>query len=93
MSRIAFPSEAVGAEVGATSPEGYEQMPMVMSPKTLAEILEVSTKTLERWRDARARGEEAGPVWHKIPGSSLIRYSRTDVIEWFAACREAEVAS
>lgn len=91
MRTIAFP--VATADASSEVPEGFEQMPMVMSPKTLAEILEVSTKTLERWRDARARGEGAGPVWHKIPGSSLIRYSRTDVIEWFAACREAELAS
>lgn len=80
-------------EIPNDSSQEFEQMPMIMSPKALAEILEVSTKTLERWRDARGRGVEAGPVWHKIPGSSLIRYSRADVIAWFAACREAEVAS
>lgn len=61
---------------------------MVMSPKTLAEILDVSLKTLERWRDAKT-----GPTWHKLPGSSLIRYSRSDVLTWFATCRAAEAAS
>ena len=93
MSLVAFPDQPTGDAEAERIADGFEQMPMIMSPKTLAEILEVSTKTLERWRDARARGEGAGPVWHKIPGSSLIRYSRTDVIEWFAACREAELAS
>ncbi|UPL13050.1 helix-turn-helix domain-containing protein [Microbacterium galbinum] len=91
MSTIAFPVATADAPLEA--PEGFEQMPMIMSPKALAEILEVSTKTLERWRDARSRGDEVGPVWHKLPGSSLIRYSRADVIEWFAACRESEAAS
>lgn len=91
MSTIVFP--VATTEVLSEAPEGFEQMPMIMSPKALAEILEVSTKTLERWRDARGRGDEAGPVWHKLPGSSLIRYSRADVIAWFAACREAEAAS
>lgn len=86
-------TRATDAGMESGEDAGFEQMPMIMSPKALAEILEVSTKTLERWRDARARGDEAGPVWHKIPGSSLIRYSRSDVIAWFAACREAEVAS
>lgn len=76
-----------------TSAAGFEDLPAIMSPKTLAEVLEVSTKTLERWRDARVRDGKTGPAWHKLPGSSLIRYSRADVIEWFAACREAEAAS
>ena len=91
MSMGAFLPRA--AEIPQDSSQEFEQMPMIMSPKALAEILEVSTKTLERWRDARARGDEAGPVWHKLPGSSLIRYSRADVVEWFAACRESEAAS
>lgn len=72
---------------------GFSDVPPIMSPKTLAELLEVSTKTLERWRDARARDGMTGPAWHKLPGSSLIRYSRADVVAWFAACREAEAAS
>lgn len=91
MSIIALPS--VVTDASGDAPEGFEQMPMIMSPKALAEILEVSTKTLERWRIARERDAETGPAWHKLPGSSLIRYSRADVLSWFAACREDEVAS
>lgn len=89
MSLVAFPGEGTAepAEEDVCS-LGFEQMPMVMSPKTLGLILEVSLKTLERWRDAKS-----GPAWHKLPGSSLIRYSRADVLSWFAACREAEAAS
>lgn len=68
--------------------EGFEEMPMVMSPKVLAEILDVSLKSLERWRDAKT-----GPTWHKLPGSSLIRYSRADVVSWFASCREVDAVS
>lgn len=93
MSIIAFPGEGeVEARAEATC-AGFEQMPMIMSPKALAELLEVSTKTLERWRIARDRDGKTGPAWHKLPGSSLIRYSRADVLSWFAACREAEAAS
>lgn len=88
MSLVAFPGEAAVEFDESATCAGFEQMPMVMSPKTLAEILEVSVKSLERWRDAKT-----GPAWHKLPGSSLIRYSRSDVVEWFAACREAEAAS
>ena len=66
------------------STAGFEDLPPVMSPKTLAEIFEVTPKTLERWRDA-----ESGPTWHKFPGSSLIRYTREDVVSWLASCRAA----
>lgn len=93
MSIIAFPGEAEAEDQAEATCVGFEQMPMIMSPKALAEILEVSTKTLERWRIARERDGETGPAWHKIPGSSLIRYSRADVLSWFTACREAEAAS
>lgn len=86
MSLIAFPGDAESSNAEAAP--GFEEMPMVMSPKTLAEILDVSLKTLERWRDAKT-----GPTWHKLPGSSLIRYSRSDVLTWFATCRAAEAAS
>lgn len=59
-----------------------EQMPPVMSPKVLAELLEVTPKSLERWRDAGT-----GPAWLKLPGSSLIRYRREDVVAWLDAAR------
>ena len=61
---------------------GFEDIPAVMAPKTLADLLDVTTKTLERWRDAKT-----GPAHHKLPGSSLIRYTRTDVLTWLASCR------
>jgi hypothetical protein len=93
VSLVVFPADAEADDQSDVTCVGFEQMPMIMSPKVLAEILEVSMKTLERWRIARERDGKTGPAWHKIPGSSLIRYSRTDVVSWFAACREPEVAS
>jgi hypothetical protein len=87
VSLIAFPSEPAAAPETVTLPEGFEGMPMVMAPKTLAEILDVTTKTLERWRVERARDGKTGPAWHKLPGSNLIRYARADVLAWFQACR------
>jgi len=94
MSLITFPADTAGDPMaGDGTPAGFEQMPMIMSPKVLAEVLDITTKTLERWRDARQRDGKTGPVWHKLPGSKLIRYSRSDVLAWFADCREAEVAS
>lgn len=92
MSITAFAGE-VEAEAHGDACVGFEQMPMVMSPKTLAEILEVSMKTLERWRIERGRDGKTGPVWHKLPGSSLIRYSRADVLAWLSSCRTEEAAS
>lgn len=59
---------------------GFEDMPLVMSPKTLAAQLETSVPTLQRMRDNRT-----GPAWHLVGQS--IRYSRRDVIEWLASRR------
>ncbi|KIP88774.1 hypothetical protein RU09_14720 [Microbacterium sp. MEJ108Y] len=63
---------------------GFEDVPPIMSPKTLAGILEVTTLTLQRWRD---RNE--GPVAISIPGSNVIRYTRTDLLAWLAEHRVA----
>lgn len=79
MSVVVLPSvdaPADGAELG------LEDLPAVMSPKVLAELLEVSVKTLERWRDGGS-----GPAFMRLPGSSLIRYSRVDVAAWLTAAR------
>lgn len=93
MSIIAITSDVDVPNWPAEAAAGFEEMPMIMSPKALAEVLDVTTKTLERWRDARGRDGKTGPAWHKLPGSKLIRYSRADVLSWFAACREDVAAS
>ncbi len=56
---------------------GYEDMPSVMSPRMLAEILEVSVSTLARWRN-----DKVGPKYHQPRGVRMVRYSRVDVIAW-----------
>ncbi len=61
----------------------FDAWPALMSPKVLAELLEVSTKTLERWR----RLPNMGPRFVQPPGSSLIRYTRDDVVAWLCADR------
>jgi hypothetical protein len=63
-------------------PAGFEDLPAVLSPKALADLLEVSVKSLERWRDA-----STGPSFLRLPGSSLIRYTRDDVVTWLLASR------
>lgn len=68
-------------------PVGFEDVPAVMSPAALARLLDVTPKSLERWRIAKT-----GPAWLKLPGSSLIRYTRADVLAWLSACRENEAA-
>ncbi len=78
---------AVDVEVG-----GFEDVPPVMSPKTLAGVLEVTPLTLQRWRDAsRAAalkgGGMVGPAWSEMPGSNVIRYTRSDVLAWLASNR------
>lgn len=80
MSIVALPQRDDAAPVEL--PAGFEDLPAVMSPKVLAELLEVTPKSLERWRDAGT-----GPAYLKLPGSSLIRYSRDDVVAWLTAAR------
>jgi hypothetical protein len=80
MTIVAFPQQQ--ADDAQALPAGFEGVPAVMSPKTLGDLLELSPRTLERWRL-----EKTGPAYHSLPGSSLIRYSRADVIAWLAAAR------
>ncbi|GLJ78664.1 helix-turn-helix transcriptional regulator [Microbacterium imperiale] len=80
MSLLAFPQPDQPQDEAL--PAGFPELPAVMSPKTLAELLEVTPKSLERWRDAKT-----GPAYLKLPGSSLIRYTRDDVVAWLAAAR------
>lgn len=61
---------------------GFEDVPAVMSPKQLGELLDVSPRTLERWRITKT-----GPSYFTLPASSLIRYSRADVLAWLTASR------
>lgn len=68
------------ADATAEAP-GFEELPVIMSPRALAEILEISTKSLERYR-----ADGTGPRWIKLPGSSLIRYTRRDVSAWLEQC-------
>lgn len=80
MSLLAFPQPTT--EAVPALPAGFEDVPAVMSPKTLGELLEMSPRTLERWRDMKV-----GPAYFSLPGSSLIRYARADVVAWLAAAR------
>lgn len=81
MSLVVFPQPGPDT-AAATLPAGFEDVPAVMSPKTLGELLETSPRTLERWRV-----EKVGPAYFSLPGSSLIRYSRADVLAWLTAAR------
>lgn len=81
---IALPADG-GSLTSAPDVSGLEEMPMLMAPGVLAKHLQVSTKSLERWRDAKT-----GPAWHILPGTSMIRYSRADVIAWLNAGRKGE---
>lgn len=74
---VAFPTEL---EAPALVPAGFEEMPLIMSPRTLGSILDVHPRTLDRWRVA---GE--GPVAHQMPGSGQWRYHRSDVIAWWSS--------
>jgi hypothetical protein len=79
VSLVALPQAAPEA---ASAPAGFEDVPAVLSPKQLGELLDVSPRTLERWRIAKT-----GPAYFTLPGSSLIRYGRADVVAWLTASR------
>lgn len=87
MSLLAFPQPEPETDAAAAAAGALADLPAVLSPKILADLLEVAPKTLERWRDA-----STGPAYLKLPGSSLIRYARDDVAAWLAAAR-VEVTS
>ncbi len=59
-----------------------DRIPPVSSPRTLAELLDVSTKSLERLREAGK-----GPEPTKLPGTTMWRYLRPDVVAWLLAGR------
>lgn len=69
--------EAVDAQL-----TGFEDIPPIMSPKTLAAVLEVTTLTLQRWRDRKE-----GPIPTLVPNSNVIRYTRAEVLAWLTANR------
>ncbi|MGX9348120.1 helix-turn-helix transcriptional regulator [Microbacterium sp. KNMS] len=75
---------ATAATLEAEAPEvpGFEDMPPVMTPKTLAQQLETTVTTLQRWRDSND-----GPAYVKVPGTRLIRYLRPDVLAWLSTGR------
>jgi hypothetical protein len=56
---------------------GFEDMPAIMSPKALAAELDTTIVSLQRWRVAKT-----GPAFIHLPGTSLIRYTRADVVAW-----------
>lgn len=55
----------------------FEGVPAVMSPGQLAVVLDVSVRTLNRWREI---GE--GPDYQHPEGSKIYRYYRRDLIAW-----------
>ena len=52
-------------------------LPLVLSPAQLSELLTVSVKTITRWRE-----DKEGPPAFKLPGGRLYRYRRDEVIAW-----------
>ena len=64
------------------APEGFEDLPPIMSAQVLAENIELDPKTLERWRKTWPRGACLGPKFTKLPDTKLYRYYRRDVLAW-----------
>ncbi|MFD2757071.1 helix-turn-helix transcriptional regulator [Gulosibacter faecalis] len=53
-----------------------------MSPKTLAELLDVAVTTLQEWRD-----QGYGPRWFKL--GRLVRYRLDEVWSWVESLEAA----
>ena len=53
------------------------ELPAIMSPAQLAKELDVSVRTLERWRVA-----DSGPEFQHREGTTFYRYYGTDVVAW-----------
>lgn len=83
MSLIAFPAASADEPDAESTPSGFDEMPLFMSPIELAEILKVTTRTLTEWRR-----KKSGPRPVKFPASDLIRYTRPDVLAWLAKSME-----
>ncbi|WP_447975510.1 helix-turn-helix transcriptional regulator [Nitrospira sp. Kam-Ns4a] len=57
-----------------------------MTEEQVANMLQVSRRTLQAWR---IRG--GGPPFAKI-GARMVRYRESDVAEWLATCTRTEAA-
>lgn len=60
------------------------ELPAIMSPGQLAKELDVSVRTLERWRAAGT-----GPEFRHREGSTFYRYYGTDVVAWLENMKPA----
>lgn len=66
---------------------GFEDVPPIMSPGQLADVLDVSVRTLERWRDLKE-----GPDFQHPEGTRFYRYYRRDLLAWLEN-KKPEVAA
>lgn len=53
-----------------------------LSTKEVARLTKLSVSFFEQ---ARIRGRDSGPPWHKIGGS--VRYRLSEVLAWLESCR------
>ncbi|MDH4986208.1 helix-turn-helix domain-containing protein [Aminobacter anthyllidis] len=53
-----------------------------LSTKEVARLTKLSVSFFEQ---ARIRGRDGGPPWHKIGGS--VRYRLSEVLAWLESCR------
>lgn len=68
---------AASPEVDPLLQDLLDRIPPVSSTKTLAELIDMSAKTLERMRE-----KHEGPLPTQLPGTTVWRYLRPDVVRW-----------
>ena len=59
----------------------------LLTPKETAAFLRCSVKTLERWRNADSKEENAGPPYILL-GSKIVRYELEDLRTWIENKKE-----
>lgn len=70
-------SEREARSATAVAPDGFEDVPAIMSAAQLAVVLDVKPRTLQDWRDRRE-----GPAFQNPTGTRIYRYYRRDVLAW-----------
>lgn len=83
---VSLDSRREQAEVSQPA-SGLEDLPAVMTKEELAEILRVSTRTIDRLHE-----KKSAPKRFRLPGMTHYRYKRPDVLTWLEGLENKEPA-
>lgn len=63
--------------------EQQQEISEAMTPSEVAKFGKVSELTLAAWRSDRKKRARVKLPFHKSPGTNVVRYRRSDVVEFF----------